>query len=66
MRTALERLVRKLLEGKTCYTGLKADFKPHFEYKEIHTGQCKSTGGGYSELVVAIFRTGAGVQWQKR
>ena len=52
--TVLERLVRKLLEGKTCFT---ADFKPHSEYKEIHTGQCKSTGGGYSELVVTIFRT---------
>ena len=30
-----------------------------------HTGQCKSTGGCYNELVVAIFRTGAGVKGKK-
>ena len=28
-----------------------------------HTGQCKSTGGCYSEVVVAIFRTGADVTY---
>ena len=27
-----------------------------------HTGQCKSTGGCYNELVVAIFRTGTAVK----
>ena len=27
-----------------------------------HTGQCKSTGGCYNEVVVAIFRTGADVK----
>ena len=30
-----------------------------------HTGQCKSTGGCYNELVVAIFSTGAGVKGKK-
>ena len=30
-----------------------------------HTGQCKSTGGCYNELVVAIFRSGAGVKGKK-
>ena len=32
----------------------------------IHTGQCKSTGGCYNELVVAYFGTGGGVKWRKR
>ena len=27
-----------------------------------HTGQCKSTGGCYNELVVAFFSTGGGVK----
>ena len=27
-----------------------------------HTGQCKRNGGCYNELMVAIFRTGAGVK----
>ena len=31
-----------------------------------HTGQCKSTGGCYNELVVAYFGTGGGVKWRKR
>ena len=31
-----------------------------------HTGQCKSTGGCYNELVVAYFSTGGGVKWRKR
>ena len=31
-----------------------------------HTGQCKSTGGCYNELVVAYFGTGGGVKWLKR
>ena len=30
-----------------------------------HTGHCKSTGGCYNELDVAIFRTGAGVKGKK-
>ena len=30
-----------------------------------HTGQCKSTGGCYNEVVVAIFRTGAEVKGKK-
>ena len=32
----------------------------------LHTGQCKSTGGCYNELVVAYFSTGGGVKWWKR
>ena len=28
--------------------------------------QCKSTGGCYNELVVAIFRTGAGIKGKKK
>ena len=32
----------------------------------FHTGQCKSTGGCYNELVVAYFSTGGGVKWRKR
>ena len=32
----------------------------------IHTGQCKSTGGCYNELVVAYFGTGGCVKWRKR
>ena len=32
----------------------------------LHTGQCKSTGGCYNELVVAYFGTGGGVKWWKR
>ena len=31
-----------------------------------HTGQCKSTGGCYNELVVAYFSTGGGGKWRKR
>ena len=34
-------------------------------YSYSHTGQCKRTGGRYNELVVAIFRTGAGVKGKK-
>ena len=34
--------------------------------KLYHTGQCKSTGGCYNELVVAYFGTGGGVKWRKR
>ena len=34
--------------------------------KHSHTGQCKSTGGCYNELVVAYFGTGGGVKWRKR
>ena len=30
-----------------------------------HTGQCKRTGGCYSELVVAFFSTGGGVKGKK-
>ena len=30
-----------------------------------HTGQCKSTGGCYNELVVAYFGTGGGVKWRE-
>ena len=39
----------------------KIDLRLH-----IHTGQCKSTGGCYNELVVAYFGTGGGVKWRKR
>ena len=35
-------------------------------YIHLHTGQCKSTGGCYNELVVAYFGTGGGVKWRKR
>ena len=31
-----------------------------------HTGQYKSTGGCYNELVVAYFSTCGGVKWRKR
>ena len=31
----------------------------------LHTGQCKRTGGCHNELVVAIFRTVAGVKGKK-
>ena len=31
-----------------------------------HTGQCKSIGGCYNELVVAIFRTRAGIKGKKK
>ena len=34
--------------------------------REDHTGQCKSTGGCYNEVVVAYFGTGGGVKWRKR
>ena len=30
-----------------------------------HTGQCKSTGGCYNELVVAFFSTGGGDKGKK-
>ena len=36
------------------------------QHVSLHTGQCKSTGGCYNELVVAYFSTGGGVKWQKR
>ena len=32
---------------------------------EPHTGQCKSTGGCYNELVVVFFSTGGGVKGKK-
>ena len=35
-------------------------------YLHYHTGQCKSTGGCYNELMVAYFGTGGGVKWRKR
>ena len=44
-------------------TSIKA-LNERWEYK--HTGQCKSTGGCYNELVVAYFGTGGGVKWRKR
>ena len=31
----------------------------------VHTGQCKSTGSCYNELVVAFFSTGGGVKVKK-
>ena len=34
-------------------------------WKIDHTGQCKSTGGCYNELVMAIFLTGADVKGKK-
>ena len=34
-----------------------------FLLSHYHTGQCKSTGGCYNELVVAYFSTGGGVNW---
>ena len=40
-------------------------FKDLYSLHE-HTGQCKSTGGCYNELVVAYFGTGGGVKWRKR
>ena len=33
--------------------------------QDIHTGQCKRTGGCYSELVVAFFSTGGGVKGEE-
>ena len=39
-------------------TTLKSDI-------HLHTGQSKCTGGCFNELVVANFRTGAGVKWRK-
>ena len=30
-----------------------------------HTGQCKSTGGCYNELLVAFYSTGGGVKGKK-
>ena len=41
-------------------------FDVTFDFKGTHTGQCKSTGGCYNELVVAYFGTGGGVKWRKR
>ena len=32
---------------------------------DIHTGQCKRTGGCYNELVVAFYSTGGGVKGKK-
>ena len=32
---------------------------------KMHTGQCKSTGGYYNELVVAYYGTGGGVKCGK-
>ena len=32
---------------------------------QLHTGQCKRTGGCYNELVVAFFSTGGGVKGKK-
>ena len=37
-----------------------------YQLGQYHTGQCKSTGGCYNELVVAYFSTGGGVKWRKR
>ena len=34
-------------------------------FRQDHTGQCKSTGVCYNELVVAIFRTSAGIKGTK-
>ena len=42
--------------------GFKLFHKSRYMY---HTGQCKSTGGCYNELVVAILHTGAGVKGKK-
>ena len=36
----------------------------HIKAASKHTGQCKSTGGCYNELVVAYFGTGGGVKWR--
>ena len=42
-------------------------FKSLYKNKRenVHTGQCKRTGGCYNELVVAFFSTGGGVKGKK-
>ena len=50
--------------------GLFVSYKRKYVHKLLvnrlfHTGQCKSTGGCYNELVVAYFGTGGGVKWRK-
>ena len=37
----------------------------NIRHLEIHTGQCKRTGGCYNELVVAFYSTGGGVKGKK-
>ena len=57
--------------GKTKNT-LKMKYQIQFndnqqmDTRPYRNGQCKSAGGCYNELVVANFRTGAGIKRQKR
>ena len=48
------------------YNMKKIKSAPILCFRRYHTGQCKSTGGCYNELVVAYFGTGGGVKWWKR
>ena len=50
---------------RTVYSRVKW-FNTELKLRRYHTGQCKSTGGCYNELVVANFGTGGGVKWRKR
>ena len=36
-----------------------------YHFFNVHTGQCKRTGGCYNELVVAFLRTGGGLKGKK-
>ena len=56
--------IRTILKRK--FLKFRIFIKGTMLYYHIHTGQCKSTGGCYNELVVAYFGTGGGVKWWKR
>ena len=46
----------------------KNEFITFFVFFDLilyHTGQCTRTGGCYNELVMATFRTGAGIKGKK-
>ena len=43
----------------------KRDLSLCDKLRNLHTGQCKRTGGRYNELVFAFFSTGGGVKGKK-
>ena len=64
-QVGLKSLLRKGLSEPLFYGDLVYKLKIVGSNK-FHTGQCKSTGGCYNELVVAYFGAGGGVKWRKR
>ena len=56
--------IQTYIKGHNSVTNVRK-MMPNIPNLCLHTCQCKSTGGCYNELVVAIFHTGGGVKGKK-